>query len=590
MSGNLIQGSSLVLMSWLFIPVLLTLYGRLITRVATLQTGVAPDHLWRTSLWWGLTLVVIVTLALGSVVALGSASAGFAILGIGGLLGVAGVAVLHPRRPRWRQAPYWVISWLGAAFLSVAYLAFKALGPVTNYDSGLYHLGAVKYAAEYAAIPGIANLYFPFGYANAQFPLAALLGNGPWDGIGYRLINGALVLVVLSDLTSRLLNRRWTWGSLTLLFGLSAAFIPMVALSDDMVTSPTADTSVMLLTLVAASYLADALEARSSTYTDAITAIMLAGLAVAFRPTMIIFALSILLVVVILVWRRRRKVNLAVAPWGVAIITLSLLAVTSLLRDRILSGWLFYPLSNFPLPVPWIAEDPTPWRNATLAAARDPSTQDGFETAHSYDWISIWLAGLPGRWESWFFLAGLVVAITVLVIAGLFQVMRGAWTLLMAALTPSGLALLVWFLLSPPSFRFIWGPALALVALPLGIATTQLLRAHNRSRGQDAGPHIALVASAVCIVSVTAFSAVERNQVDTISQERTWHLGAVAIDYAITPVPRPAVASIDLDNGLTVQTPVSGDQCWDNYPLCVFYTGQLIERRGTTIQDGFYHG
>ena len=55
---------------------------------------------------------------------------------------------------------------------AVVYLAVAALGPVTNYDSGLYHLGAIRYAADFATIPGLANLYFPFGYGNAEFPLA----------------------------------------------------------------------------------------------------------------------------------------------------------------------------------------------------------------------------------------------------------------------------------------------------------------------------------------------------------------------------------------------------------------------------------
>ena len=579
-----------MLMSWLLIFVLVTLYGRLITRIATVQTGIAPDHLWRTSLWWGLTLMVIMTLALGSLVPLGSPSAALAILGIGGLLGVASAAVLRPKRPRWKRPPKSIIFWLGAAWLSIAYLAFKALGPVTNYDSGLYHLGAVKYAAEYAAIPGIANLYFPFGYANAQFPLAALLGNGPWDGIGYRLINGAVLVLVLIDLTSRLLNRRWTWGSFTLLFGLSAAFIPMVALADDMVTSPTADTSVMLLTLVAAAYLADALQARAPTFVDAVTAIMLAGLAVAFRPTMVVFALSVLVVAATLAWRRRRKSARVAAPWIMATTVLFLLAMVSLLRDRVLSGWIFYPLSNFPVPVPWIAQNPEPWRDGTLAAARDPSTKDGFQTAHSYDWIAGWFARLPYQWESWFLLVGLLITTTVLVIAWRSHVMRGAWTSLLAVLAPSSLSLLVWFFLSPPSFRFIWGPALAFLALPLGIGTARLFSAQLPILRKDAVRGVAFIASGVCIATVTAFSAVERNQFATINQERTWRLGSLAIDYATTPVPRPTVASVDLGNGLTIQTPIEGDQCWDNYPLCVFYTGQLIEPRGPSIQDGFNDG
>jgi len=430
-------------------------YGRPVSVVLTSYAHLRRDQRWRLSLWWGLLLLAIVVLVLSLSLPLGSTIASASVLALGLTLGITGVVMRKLQRPTWLRPSRPTVAWLSAAWTATLYLASKALGPVTNYDSGLYHLGSIKYATDYSAIPGIANLYFPFGYSNAQFPLAALLGNGPWAGIGYRLLNGAIVVLVLGDLSSRLLNRRWSWGTFTLLFGLSAAFIPMVAMADDMVTSPTADTSVMLITLVAATYLADALQARASTSADAVTAIMLAGLAVAFRPTMVIFALSVLVVVAILIWRRRREVHQAAAPWIVTAALLSLLALVSLLRDRVLSGWLFYPLSNFPVPVPWLAQNPDPWRDGTLAAARNPSTQDGFQTAHSYDWISSWLARLPYQWEPWFLLVGLLSATTVVVVAWRADVMRGVWTSLLAALAPSSLALLVWFFLSQPSFRFI---------------------------------------------------------------------------------------------------------------------------------------
>jgi hypothetical protein len=479
---------------------------------------------------------------------------------------------------------------LGISWLAVVYLGAKALAAVTNYDSGLYHLGSVKYAAEFSTIPGIANLYFPFGYANAQFPLAALLGNGPWDGIGYRLLNGSVLILALVDLTSRLLNRRWSWGTFTLLFGLSATFIPMVAMADDMVTSPTADTSVMLLTVVAASYLADALQAHTTAHVDAATAVTTAGLTVAFRPTMVIFAMGVLVIAALFVWRNRHDLLPESLTWIVTAALLSALAVASLLRDRTLSGWLFYPLSTFPLPVPWLAEDPARWRIGTLAAARDPGSQDGFRTAHSYDWIPNWFARLPSQWEPWFLLVGLIVTVLAVAIAWRKGVMNAAWSRMMVALIPSVLALTAWFLFSPPSFRFTWGPAVVLLVLPLGIAVGQLQNARTTIASGYSITKLALVSGAVCIGAVTIFSVAERNQFDTISQERTWRLGPVAVSYAVTPIPVPPTTPIDVGNGLIVRTPVNGDQCWDNYPLCTFYTGQPITARGRSIQDGFTFG
>ena len=587
---EVIQGTLLVLISWCLITCLTLAYGRWIAGAISKKSLPRPDIRWRLSLWWGLTLITIFVIALNYFVPLGGATAALVILGVGLLLGVAGIAMLGMTRPRWRRPIKVVVSWLSMSWLAVVYLASKALTPVTNYDSGLYHLGSIKYAADFSTIPGIANLYFPFGYSNAQFPLAALLGNGPWDGIGYRLLNGSILILALVDLTSRLLNRRWSWGTFTLLFGLSAAFIPMVAMADDMVTSPTADTSVMLLTIVAASYLADALQSHAFAHVDATIAVTVAGLSVAFRPTMIIFATGILLVAILFVWRKRLSLLPQKLPWVISAGLLSVLAVSSLLRDRILSGWLFYPLSTFPLPVPWLAEDPARWRNGTLAAARDPDSQDGFQTAHSYDWIPSWFTRLPGQWEPWFLLVGLIVTVVTVMFAWRSGAMTDVWPRLLVALVPSLLALTTWFLFSPPSFRFAWGPAVVLLAVPLGVGLEQLRNTQHAVLAGQSAVKIGFVASAVCIGAVTTFSLVERNQFDTITQEKIWRLGPGAISYAITPIPVPATTPIEVGNGLIIQAPSTGDQCWDNYPLCVFYTGRPISARGPSIQDGFDFG
>ena len=589
-TANLIQGTSLVLISWCFTTCLTLAYGRWIAGAVSRRTPLNQDVYWRLSVWWGLTLITALVIALSFFVPLGGAPAALAVVGVGLILGVAGIVMLRMKRPTWRRPSKALIAWLGVSWLAVVYLGSKALAPVTNYDSGLYHLGSIKYAADFPIIPGIANLYFPFGYSNAQFPIAALLGNGPWDGIGYRLLNGSILVLALVDLTSRLLNRRWSWGTFTLLFGLSATFLPMAGMADDMVTSPTADTSVMLLSIVAASYLADALQGHASAHVDAAMAVTIAGLTVAFRPTMIIFATGLLLVATLFVWRQRHHLLPQTLTWIVTTILLSVLAVASLLRDRILSGWLYYPLSTFPLPVPWLAEDPARWRIGTLAAARDPGSQDGFQTAHSYDWIPSWFARLPSQWEPWFLLVGVIVTVGAIVIAWRKGAMTDVWSRLLVALIPSTLALTAWFLFSPPSFRFTWGPAVVFLVLPLGIALRQLrIAQHTLVAGQSA-TKIGLVASAVCIGAVTTFSLAERNQFDTITQEQTWRLGPVAIGYAVTPIPLPPTTPIDVGNGLIIQTPSNGDQCWDNYPLCTSYTGQAITPRGPSIQDGFDFG
>jgi len=48
------------------------------------------------------------------------------------------------------------------------------LGPPEIYDTGLYHLQAIKWIEEYAVVPGLANLHGRFGFNPNIFTFYAL--------------------------------------------------------------------------------------------------------------------------------------------------------------------------------------------------------------------------------------------------------------------------------------------------------------------------------------------------------------------------------------------------------------------------------
>ena len=586
MTTQIVFGTLLVLLSWLAVVILLHAIGR--TIVMWVKGEAAPkDTHWRMSLWWGTAVLTGLIVALSLVLPLNSSLVAVVLIGVA--LSGAGVSwILRPPHfPSWSRPSWNVAVWMAAIAGAVVYLAAKALGPVTNYDSGLYHLGLIQYSFDYSVIPGLANLYFPFGYANAQFPLAAVLGNGPWEGVGYRLLNGAVLVVVVADLMSRVLNRRWSWGTFVLLIGVSASLLPMVVLADDMVTSPTSDTSVMLLSLVSATYLADALEQSKLRSTNATIALILAALTVVFRPTMAIFAVGTVIVVFIVILRGTPKPHLSGRPVAATFLVLILLSMSSLVRDAFLSGWLVYPLSMLPLSVSWLSMDPSPWRTATLAAARDPGSSDGYLTANSWDWIGAWIARLPQQWEPWFLGTGLLTLVIVMWWSRKMHLPAGARRKLLLALAPSLLAVTAWFVLSPPSFRFIWGPLFLLLYLPLGM-WTQALRGDLAAYPTAQTPTGRfVVACALAVATATSISLLERNQFSTITEPRSWDFGVLSIPYAVTPIPQPATQEVETQSGLVITKPVVGDQCWGNYPLCTFLTSGEIALRGTTIQEGF---
>lgn len=88
---------------------------------------------------------------------------------------------------------------LGLAVLAVgAWLALRACGPPQNDDSGGYHLGAIRWATEYPAVPGVGNVHPFLAVNHGAFLLFALLDFGPFAHGSHHVLNGLLALGLLA--------------------------------------------------------------------------------------------------------------------------------------------------------------------------------------------------------------------------------------------------------------------------------------------------------------------------------------------------------------------------------------------------------
>lgn len=585
------SGTVLVLVTWTACTLALASFGLLPALAITPGPGNGRLANWapvlRRAIWWGLLVVTLFTYLVNLAHPLHSgttAAAGLALLGVLGIPGWWLATRRGLRMPSARHDWPFVLLWVALA-ASLVYLAAAALGPVTNYDSGLYHLGSIKYAADYPTVPGLANLYFALAYGNAEFPLAALLGNGPWQGEGFRLLNGLVMALAVVDLGLRAHQRRLRPGFFVLAVGIVAAWVPMVALSDYWVTSPTQDSSVLVLTVVATAYLADAAAGGRTWLAEAATACTVALLLVLFRPTMVAFAAGTLLVAITLAWRRRSR-----SPrLGAAVLVLAagaiLAAVAATGRDYVLSGWLQFPLSIHAFDVPWLAADPTMDRVATLGFHRNPD--DLWGSTAGWAWVGPWLANRLAQWETYEFLGLVVVALVLVHLADRATRPHARWRAMLLAWAPSLLATAVWWTLTPPSYRFAWGPLFTLATVPIGWSAWLLSSGEHRSRiPAPTWRAIALTAVAVPIVMVTAYSAVARLQVGAITAEREWRLG-IAIPYAVAPVIDVPVVDVSTTSGLILTQPTESDQCWDHYPLCTPRPTASLRLRGADIGSGF---
>ena len=580
-------GVAAALVTWAVVVVILITIGMPWSLWSAVGSGIAAT--WRRSLWWGLGILTIVVQTMSVFVALrsGSAAIGIAALALVSVL-VAAIVRWHRRAQgqvlpvvshsrRW--SPLSVLLGVSGSVIALTF-AIAALGPVTNYDSGLYHLGAIAYAGDFPTIPGLANLYFPLGYGTSTFPLAAVLGNGPWSGQGYRLLNGLILVMALLDLCLRFRRPRVSAGSWVLLVGLTVTAVPLLWMPDYWVTSPTSDTGVLVLTVVSAGYLVDAVFGRRLWAPDAAVAAVISIVLTSMRPLMVIYAIAVIILVAALVIRRHLGHGWRFAA-PIAVVGLAVIAVQCL-RDVRLSGWIQYPLSFIPVNVAWRAADPVVNRTATLGAARDPN--DLWNAASGWSWITAWVERLPSQWEFWI-MALLLLAVIAITVTVSSAGQHMPWRRIGLTIIPAALTILVWFLASPPSFRFAWGPLFVLGTVPLGIGLATLARQY-RSRWSQVPTLVASLAAG-SLAMLALISMVVRVMPQPHEGRIMLVLGSLTAEVPAAVPPTPTTHLLTLDGGLTVRVPADSDQCWASYPLCTPVVAMDVVQRGPDLGDGF---
>lgn len=154
----------------------------------------------------------------------------------------------------------------------------------------------------------------------------------------------------------------------------------------------------------------------------------------------------------------------------------------------------------------------------------------------------------------------------------------------MALWFPSGLAIIAWFFVSPPSYRFAWGPLIVFAAAPL-------VSVLSTAQAKD-GRSVTLVRwfprlAAATVIALVIFSIVVRTDFASMTDERTWGIGQVSIPYTVAPPPIVSTSTLVTEGGVDVQVPTIGDQCWDVYPLCSPLPTPSLSFQGEGLGSGF---
>ena len=555
----------LVGVTWLVWAAVITGIGLLIASVSHRAPVALADKV-RWAQWTGLLVVGLAVAGWQIIRPLGDLSGRIFLVTIIALA-LAGWSITVTRRP-WRlrlvmPAPWLVL--LVALGLTWVLLTAWSLGRPGNYDTGLYHLGAINYARDYSVVPGLANLHERFGFNSVMWPLAAFFSVGPWFDNGFRVVNGVLLTLTLTELALRWAPNRRPWrqpGTIALATAAVLITGALIQYPGRLIASSAQDTAALILGVVSTAYLLDFL-ARPSLRTSAAWIAVATALAGAMvRPLGWVFLAGIGIVIAMRVIHSVGLHRGAAMLVAAAIASAAAFAVMAI-RDVFLSGWVLFPSGLLPVDVSWRIPDPSGASRDITGWARTPF-QDVDVTLVSGDWFTGWLQRLPTDWSVPAMLALVAFAVT---LAFRQQDLQRSLRLIVWSCVPSIVTLGAWFW-NAPDPRFAWAVILSIGLVPVSVFVVGASAPSNWLHVfVPGGLLIALIGLVTLALARGSFA------------ELTWRA---------VPAPAPASQAGQLADGTPVRVPTETDQCWGIYPLCrPGYSDPLVKLRGTDVAGGF---
>jgi hypothetical protein len=262
-----------------------------------------------------------------------------------------------------------------AAVLVALLVAPRAAGPVTWYDTHLYHLQVVKWARSFAAVPGIANLHYRLAYNNSIHVFAALT-DVFWKGRASHITLGFLVCVLVLQLAWCVARARNAPARATAAFSLLVLPFPLARVWTREISSLSSDLALGVLGIAT---VLELVRLRPGTARRDLQLALVLALAAAATTTKLGGAALLVVSAGLALhalwaggWSRRRCLGFASVP--------ALLLLGYFARQVILSGWLLFP---------------TPLGNLHLAWSFPEA-----ETIDQFRWIQSW-ARITDRDPSW---------------------------------------------------------------------------------------------------------------------------------------------------------------------------------------------
>jgi hypothetical protein len=486
--------------------------------------------------------------------------------------------------------------------------ANRCAGPLSLYDSGMYHAPTVEWFKSYPIVPGLGNLHGRLAFNPSSLLFAAMLDRGPFTSGASHLANGFVLVLLAAEVLRRGVRLARGYRERTRTDLMAVVLLPaivMMFVRQD-ARSLSTDVAVTALIMAAGLRLFDVLQypslVRQRRAYDVRALALLFAVAVCVKLSAAVFAAGALILAVYAALRGPHSAAVGARALAGAAVFPVLLIGTWLTRGIVLSGYPMYPVRLFAAPVDWrvTAEQAGAEAGWVVMSARYLNTNN---IGVGFDWISLWLGDILTRGDLFVHITvPLIVSVSA---AGYALIQRrriandrakasvpdetsaGRVALLFGAML--GVNALVWFLTAPHT-RF--GQSTFWLAAGLAV---QMLFAPAVNAG---GARSAIVRGRLWRSAVALTGLLWVGHVGGIAMRGEEHFSwrwlaqqfvTVPIPGVwLQPMPRPELVRYVTSSGLELQVPAKDNSCWNGPLLCTPHPAPNVAfRHGTDPGSGF---
>ncbi|MFN8571005.1 MAG: hypothetical protein U0132_03040 [Gemmatimonadaceae bacterium] len=500
----------------------------------------------------------------------------------------AELTLIRATRPTWVHA-------IGAVM--VLWMANMALGPVSNFDGGAYHIPTIVWTNAHRIIPGLGNLHGRLAFNSSSLLVGALLNVGPLHGRTYHVVAGVLLIPVLLHALGAI--RRLVQPNPTAVAADAyAATMFLLMLFATLAHEPSSldtDLPVGLVLLACGELLIrtahDGGDGEANSHWRLAILAMLTAASVTLKLSAAVIGFSIALVTA---WTFRRLIGSAWRRLLPSLLVPVLLVISWMARGVVLSGYPLYPSTLLAMPVPWRVP-----LEQTLSEADWVTFSARMLLQHDIpvdgNWFRFWVKGLGMNPQDGVML---LLPILLTIIAGLmWWRARGSsltasprviapWTLYVAP----AVGLAFWFAVAPHP-RFAVGSLWIVACTTMGLAygARALDDAERARRAGKIARNFTVVFGTLVLVQAIFAPAKMYERIAWIG--RSTMLGGLATrpgpDHGMHPMGSSRLLRYTTNSGLKVVVPTSNNLCWDA-PFCTPHPSPYLKLRTSgRVVDGF---